>query len=191
MAACPLSDIEQEIRARLDAGRHSQAFELLMSHFQNKVFRLAFSMLRSRAAAEEAAQDSFVRIWKALAGYRGQSSLSTWIYAIARNTCLTALDAERRKPTESIENPGVQRLAERATASAPPLSRGLDLDGLLAGLPEHYRRVVTLFYMEDKSYQDVSLLLDLPMGTVKTYLHRARKQLASAALESKMGKERV
>ena len=162
-----------------------------MFHFQNKVFRLAYSMLRSRGLAEEVAQDIFVRIWKALGGYRGQSSVSTWIYTIARNTCLTAIGSAGRKPTVSMEDPGVQRLAEKSTVAARPLDSGLDLDFLLSQLPENHRRVVTLFYMEEKSYEEVSHLLDLPMGTVKTYLHRARKQLATAALESRMGKERV
>jgi RNA polymerase sigma-70 factor (ECF subfamily) len=179
----------QEIRARLDAGNHSEAFELLMSHFQNKVFRLAYAMLGNEAVAEETAQDIFIRIWKALGNYRGQSSLSTWIYSIARNTCLTSLGAlATRRRTVSIEAPGIQRLAEMGAPAAPARETDLDLMFLLSELPENYRQVLTLFYMEEKSYEEVSRLLGLPMGTVKTHLHRARKQLAVAALEAKMKK---
>jgi RNA polymerase sigma-70 factor (ECF subfamily) len=187
----PLSEIEEQIRTRLHAGQRLQAFELLMSHFQNKVFRLAYSMLGNRALAEETAQDIFVRIWKALDGYRGQSSLSTWIYTIARNTCLSALSAAGRKPTVSIEDPVQHKMAETRAATARHVDSGLDLDLLLSQLGENHRRVVMLFYLEDKSYEEVSSLLGLPMGTVKTYLHRARKQLATAVLESRMGKERI
>src|ERR1700730_2869146 len=104
--------MEEEIRARLDAGKPSEAFELLMSRFQNKVFHLAYSMIGNEALAEEVCQDIFIRIWKALASYRGQSSLSTWIYSIARNTCLTALGVLASKRTVSMEAPGIQRLAE-------------------------------------------------------------------------------
>src|SRR5437763_14305808 len=111
--------MEQEIRARLDAGEYSEAFDLLMSHFQDKVFRLAYSMLGNEALAEETAQDVFIRIWKALGSYRGQSSLSTWIYSIARNTCLTALSGLAAKPTVSMEARGVQRLAARGSRGAP------------------------------------------------------------------------
>ncbi len=81
-----LIEIEQQIRERLDVRDFGAAFELLMPHFQNKVFRLAYSMLGNESLAEETAQDIFIRIWKALGSYRGQSSMSTWIYSIARNT---------------------------------------------------------------------------------------------------------
>jgi RNA polymerase sigma-70 factor, ECF subfamily len=181
--------MEEEIRARLDAGKPSEAFELLMSHFQNKVFHLAYSMLGNEALAEETCQDIFIRIWKALDSYRGQSSLSTWIYAIARNTCLTAIGVLAAKRTVSMEAPGVQRLAEARTPALAATETGLDVPLLLAELPENYRQVITLFYMEEKSYAEVARLLDLPMGTVKTYLHRARKQLAVAALDARMKKE--
>ncbi|MDQ6759335.1 MAG: sigma-70 family RNA polymerase sigma factor [Acidobacteriota bacterium] len=186
-----MNEIEQQIRSLLDQGRNAQAFELLISHFQNKVFRLAYSIVGSRSWAEDTAQDIFVRIWKALDSYRGQASLSTWIYTIARNTSLSALHAAIAKRTVSMDDPGVQSKADRAGPTQRSCDGGLDLDLLLAQLPETQRRAITLFYMEDKSYQEVARLLDLPMGTVKTYLHRARKHLAAAALESRMKKERV
>lgn len=178
--------MEQEIRARLDAGEYPEAFDLMMLHFQDKVFRLAYSMLGNQALAEETAQDVFVRIWKALGSYRGHSSLSTWIYAIARNTCLTAIGVLAAKRTVSMEAPGVQRAAEVGFPTAPARDIDIDLMSLISELPENYRRVLTLFYMEEKSYEDVSRLLGLPMGTVKTYLHRARKQLAAAAVKARM-----
>src|SRR5437660_6607788 len=118
-----------------------------MSHFQNKVFNLAYTMLNDEALAEETAQDIFIRIWKALGGYRGQSSISTWIYSIARNTCLTAIGVRASKPTVSMDAPGIQRLAER---SRPIREFDIDLDMLLSELPENYRQVLMLFYMEDR-----------------------------------------
>ena len=184
----PLNEMEEEIRARLDAGRHSEAFELLMAHFQNRVFHLACSMIGNEALAEETCQDIFVRIWKALGSYRGQSSLSTWIYSIARNTCLTSIGVLATKRTVSMEAPGIQRLAEAQSPLLTSGETGIDVGFLLSELPENYRQVLTLFYMEEKSYVEVARLLDLPMGTVKTYLHRARKQLAMAALEARMNK---
>lgn len=178
--------MEQEIRARLNAGKHSEAFDLLMSHFQDKVFHLAYSMLGNEALAEETAQDVFIRIWKALGSYRGDSSLSTWIYSIARNTCFTAVRRFAIARTISIEAPGIRRIAELSAPATPARQTDLDVIFLLSELPENYRQVLMLFYMEEKSYDEVSQLLGLPMGTVKTYLHRARKQLAVAALEARM-----
>jgi RNA polymerase sigma-70 factor (ECF subfamily) len=180
--------IEQQIRARLDALDYPQAFELLMSHFQHKVFRLAYSILGSEALAEETAQDIFIRVWKSLGSYRGQSSISTWIYSIARNTCLTALRNSVAKRTISLESAGVQKIAERRESVSGPGHSGLDWELLLSQLPENYRSVVALFYMEDKSYQEVARMLDLPIGTVKTHLHRARKQLATAVIEANIKK---
>jgi RNA polymerase sigma-70 factor (ECF subfamily) len=136
-------------------------------------------MLGNRALAEETAQDVFVRIWKSLPGYRGEASLSTWIYSIARNTCLTAIQRRADKRTESLDLPVVRRAVERAEAPKP--DRTPDLMRMIGDLPEHYRQVVLLFYMQEKSYEEVALMLDLPLGTVKTYLHRARLQLSEAA----------
>ncbi|HEV2687197.1 MAG TPA: sigma-70 family RNA polymerase sigma factor [Bryobacteraceae bacterium] len=171
--------MDEDIRARLEEGQYRQAFELLMPRYQHKVFRLAYSMLGNRALAEETTQDIFIRIWKALAGYRGQSSLSTWIYSVARNTCLTALkrNAASLLPLEAI------RVDSRVGGSS---EHGIDWQRLLSQLPEKYRQVLVLFYMQDKSYDEVARLLDLPMGTVKTNLHRARKELAAVVLASRL-----
>src|ERR1035441_9980368 len=73
----------------MDSVSGNQAFERLLDEYRDKVFRLACSLLGDQAAAEDATQEIFLKIWKALAGFRGESSVSTWIYAIARNTCLT------------------------------------------------------------------------------------------------------
>ena len=139
-------------------------------------------MLGNRAVAEETAQDVFVRVWRSLPGFRGESSLSTWIYSIARNTCLTALHKSAEARTESLEIPGVRRAAESIRSDAVRPDRTPDLMRLVAALPEHYRQVVLLFYMQEKSYEEVAAMLDLPLGTVKTYLHRARLQLSEATM---------
>jgi RNA polymerase sigma-70 factor (ECF subfamily) len=178
--------MEKEIRAHLDQKRYAEAFDLLVPEYQNKIFRLAFAILGSAAAAEDAAQDVFVRIWKGLPGYRGQSSLSTWIYAITRNRCLTALKAVGGNKEVSMDESGVARIVEMAGADFEPSPRaGIDILRLVSELPEKHKQVLRLYYLEDKSYEEVSRLLALPMGTVKTCLHRARKQLAQAA-RSKM-----
>jgi RNA polymerase sigma-70 factor (ECF subfamily) len=149
--------------------------------YQDKVFRLCCAMLGDQGLAEETAQDIFLRVWKALPDYRGDSTLSTWIYAIARNACLTA----RKKAVHrglSLENPGIRQAAERAVMSPAGPDRGPDIPRLLDELPAQYREVIVLFHMQEKSYEEVASMLGLPLGTVKTYLHRARKQLAEAVV---------
>ncbi len=178
--------MDQDLRALLAQKRYEGALDLLLAAYENKVFRLACSMLGNEAAAEETAQEVFLRVWKALPGFRGQSSVSTWIYAITRNLCLTVLRSRASKPVLSLDEPGVMAAAEAQQVSHQPRSREPDLDFLLAQLPEKHRQVVTLFYMEERSYDEVARLLDMPMGTVKTYLYRARKQLAAMAERANM-----
>jgi RNA polymerase sigma-70 factor (ECF subfamily) len=124
------------------------AFEDLLAASQGKVFRLARSLLGNEAQAEDVTQEVFIRVWKALPGYRGEASLSTWIYAIARNTCLTALRIGSARQTVPLDDPAVQpRLLGR-----PERPGALDIPALLHGLPEKYRQVITLFDLEEKSY---------------------------------------
>jgi len=166
--------IEQE----LAAGRHARAFDLIVPEFQDRVFRLAFSILKDRAAAEDASQETFVRVWKALPGFDGRAALGTWIYAITRNTCL--MDLRRRRASMSLDDPDCDAAAaveaQIATAPAPDPERD-NLLKLLEQLPENQQQAVRLFYLEDQSYEAVAESLGMPLGTVKNLLHRARKQL--------------
>jgi RNA polymerase sigma-70 factor (ECF subfamily) len=171
------------IAALLAGGHRTEAFEALLAAYQDKVFRLCYSMLGDRAQAEDAAQESFLRIWKALDRYRGDAALGTWIFAITRNVSLTAITKRAAHPSAPIEE------AERVTPQAPDRER--DVAPLVAQLPENYRQVIMLFYLEDKSYEEVARMLDLPVGTVKTYLHRARKQLATIVKEADSGVRRI
>src|SRR5260370_37285536 len=101
------------------------------------------------------------------------ASISTWIYAISRNTCLSAVKTASVHRTHSLDEARVRIAAESLHAPTREEARGPDLPRLVAQLPRKYRQVITLFYMEERSYEEVARLLDLPMGTVKTYLHRA------------------
>jgi RNA polymerase sigma-70 factor (ECF subfamily) len=169
------------VRALLARGDHRTAFERILERYQHKVFRLAYSMLHDETQAQDAAQDTFLRLWKALPSYRGDASLSTWLYTIGRNTTLTHLAKRARHPTLSLDEPDVGEALERTAHQPPPVfGQDHDIGVALARLPDHYRRVITLFYLEQKSYEETAALLGVPLGTVKTYLHRAKKQLAAA-----------
>lgn len=165
------SDVEQLLRQ----GQRDRAFERILDLYETKVFRLIFSLVGNTARAEELAQDSFVKIWQALELFDGRASLGTWIYTIARNTAFTYLRAEsyrRTVPLESVAEPvarldsedyGIRRLVER--------------------LPEDQRQVVTLYCYQEQSVEDVAQMLDLPIGTVKSQLFRARRMLAEMMKE--------
>lgn len=185
-AAAPTADMaasDKDIQDRMRAGAYREAFTLLLPRYRDKVFRLSFSMLRDRTWAEDATQDTLLRVWRALPGFAGQSALSTWIYAIAKNSCLSEL--RKKRPLVSIDNDAeydaeVAGLAVTDTDDSATVSVGQLLDQL----PERYRQAVTLFYMEDKSYEQTAASLGLPLGTVKALLHRARKRLVELTRES-------
>ena len=163
---------EQEIRALLDRRRWEQAFELLVGEYQGKVFRLAYSILGNRAQAEDAAQESLLRVWRAIETYNGKASISTWLYAITRNTSLSLREYHARRamtPLEAIADPAAVEEAEPEQ----------ELWSIVAELPDPYRQAIVLFYMEEKSYEEVARMLDIPLGTVKTHLYRARKLLGA------------
>ena len=161
------------------------AFEHIVGEYREKVFRLACSLLSDPAAAEDATQDTFLKIWKALPDFRGDAQISTWIYAIARNTCLTRRRAAALPRTCSLD----EAHAAAIPASDLPPAGDRDLRQAIDRLPEKYRRVLVLFYLEDRSYQQVALAMGLPMGTVKTFLHRAKKELALLLAEPNPRKE--
>lgn len=177
---------DADILERLQAKQYREAFAILLPRYRDKVFRLTFSMLRDRAMAEDTTQEVFLRIWRALPGFAGQSQLSTWIYAIAKNGCLTEL--RKRRPTVSLDqnddedsyNPAVAALAAPESDDSATVS----VSQLLDQLPERYRQAVVLFYMEDKSYEQTATSLGLPLGTVKALLHRARKRLIELTKEA-------
>jgi RNA polymerase sigma-70 factor (ECF subfamily) len=174
--------MDPAIEAHLAAGRHAQAFDLVVPEFRDRVFRLSFSILKDRAAAEDATQETLVRIWKALPGFDGRAALGTWIYAITRNTCL--MELRKRRPTVSFDDPDSTEAQHAATAIATGPAEDPERDNLLRlldSLPANQQQAVRLFYLEDRSYDAVAAALGMPLGTVKNLLFRARKRLMELA----------
>ena len=178
----------------LSRGDRHAVLEGLMLRYRQKVMHLAISILRDAALAEDMSQTVFVKAWQALPKFDGRASLSTWLYTITRNTCLTALERERRLvPLEDFAeaadddgDPMVFGRGQAGAETAGQASAEYDVAKLLDQLPEPYRRVVVLFYLEDRSCEEVGELLSMPTGTVKALLHRGRKKLAALAGESEM-----
>jgi RNA polymerase sigma-70 factor (ECF subfamily) len=169
-----------DARQQLGAGQYHAAFGQLVERYKGKVFHLALSILHNETEAQDMTQEIFLRIWKALPNYHGEASLSTWIYTISRNRCLTELKRERTHPTVSLNDEKMEPMFDHVVAiqtNGPEAGAELDVQWMLSQLPEKYRRVITLFYLEQKSYEDVAAMLGLPLGTVKTFLYRAKREL--------------
>ena len=172
------------------SGRREDALAAILRAYKRRVFGLAFSYLRDREAAEDVAQDVFIKVWKALPRFDGRATVSTWIYTITRNTSLSARRA--RRPTASLSDPDIA--LEVGMNESPAAQSGLDGDAaavrrLVGQLPVKQRQVVTLFYIEEQSYEEVADMLAMPLGTVKTLLHRARERLSAAVGRARSSEE--
>ena len=173
--------MDDDVQSLLQKHRYRQAFERLLGLFEVKVFRMAIMYLKEQGRAEEVTQDIFLKLWQVLPAYDGRAALSTWLYTIARNTCLSALRSEAYRktlPFDSIAEP----VAAGARGGSDVLNR-IELERGLERLSEVQRDVIILFYLQDKSIGEVARMLDLPEGTVKSHLHRARLGLAAMMKE--------
>lgn len=167
---------DRDIAGLLDAGSHDRAFALLLDRYETKVYRLCCALLRDPVRAQDTAQESLVRIWKGLPRYDGRASLSTWIYAITRNRCLTDLARHRR--TESLSEPEVEaEVAALVGKAGSPDGEEKLLRRLVEGLPEQFRGPLILYYYEERSVMEVAAMLAMREGAVKTALFRARAAL--------------
>ena len=171
-----MDDAELVARAqRGDAG----AFEQLLCRHQRYAFNLAYRVLGDYAEAEDVTQEAFVRAWRGLSGFRGQARFTTWLYRIVHNLCLNRLPGLQREllETEPLDEALV------GPAPSPPMlfeerERDAFLHAELERLPDKYRLVLTLRYLQNLSYDEIAAALGVPMGTVKTHICRARRLLA-------------
>ena len=154
-----------------------QAPRLLVDRFSRVVFGLCLRMMGHRHDAEDVMQESFVRALRGLDGFDGERPLRPWLLGIAANRCRTALAKRARRPT-----PGES--AEDQIDHRPGLDDPDDLAGELGKaidrLRPQYRAVFILFHEQGLPYEEIAIALDRPIGTVKTWLHRARSELAES-----------
>lgn len=167
----PFPEPEPELVSAARRGSLS-AFERLVRLYQGEVYRLAFSLVRDAALAEDVTQDAFVRAFRFLPRYRGDSKFSTWLFSIARNCALDELrrSARRRKTWTEV-------------ASQPRLSGGdhtlrIEVREALGKLPLDLREPLIFIDMLGASYAEVASTLNVPLGTVKSRVYRARHELA-------------
>lgn len=153
-----------------------RAFAELLRRHQGKVRGLLMRLTSDRNLADDLAQEVFLRAYRGLCGFEGRARFSTWLYRIAYNVYLNhrARSRELAALPENFES-GAQAPETSMSAARSDLRR--DLDAAIAALPERYRAVVMLYYLEDVSYPEIAEILDLPLGTVKTHLHRAKRML--------------
>jgi RNA polymerase sigma-70 factor (ECF subfamily) len=146
----------------------------LVDRYKHRVFALCFRMLGQRQDAEDAAQETFVRLLKNLSKWDQDRDFEPWLFTIAANRCRTMLAARKCRPTPQ---PLVAPLADRTPNTALARQLGEEVDLALLRLRMEYRQAFMLFHDQELSYEEIAAALDRPLGTVKTWIHRARIQL--------------
>jgi RNA polymerase sigma-70 factor, ECF subfamily len=157
-------------------------FDTIIDQFAERIFNHAYRMLGSREDAEEATQDVFLKIHQGLGDFRGESRISTWIWRITTNVCLSRR-ARKKISTDSLDE-DTERSAEiedKNVADPEELFIAQEarekLAGLIADLNPQEASAITLFYLEGMDYAEIARILDVPMGSVATALHRGRLRL--------------
>jgi RNA polymerase sigma-70 factor (ECF subfamily) len=180
---------DADVVALAQRGRED-AFRELVRRYERPVFSLIFRMVRDSATAEDLAQDTFIKVLSHIDKYRPEFKLSSWLFKIANNV---AIDHLRRRQVDTISVSGSPHATSEAEIEATSFEiagggetaleeieareLGSAIERAIGQLRPEYRACILLRHVEDRSYEEIAATLDLPLGTVKTYIHRARIEL--------------
>jgi RNA polymerase sigma-70 factor (ECF subfamily) len=183
---------DADVAALANEGREA-AFRELIRRYERPVFSLIYRMVRDRETAEDLAQETFVKVLNHIDRYRPEFKFSSWLFKIANNV---TIDHLRKRQLDTVSIDGSPHAATAAEAEATSLNLaargetpldemearelGSAIERAIAGLRPEYRACIMLRHVEGRSYEEIAATLDLPLGTVKTYIHRARHELREA-----------
>jgi RNA polymerase sigma-70 factor, ECF subfamily len=172
-------DEDNALVAATLAGR-TECFGALVERYDRAVYNLTLRTLRDVEEAKDATQEAFFKAFRSLRTFRPGSKFSTWIFSIAYHACCDRLARRKRYsdaelPDRADEGPGPELQAERR-------DEGRRLRDAIDALPEKYRVVISLYHLQGHQYEEIARVLDLPMGTVKTHLFRAKELLRKRLL---------
>ena len=191
--ALDLANLPDADVARLAQQGREAAFRELVRRYERPVFSLVFRMVRDTATAEDLAQDTFIKVLSHIDKYRSEFKFSSWLFKIANNV---AIDHLRRRQLDTISMDGspnastaadieatrfdIADKSESALDEMEAKELGSAIERAIGALRPEYRSCIMLRHVEGRSYEEIAATLDLPLGTVKTYIHRARHQLREA-----------
>lgn len=180
-------EVDQQLVVRAQHG-DQQAFGLLVSKYQRKLARLLSRLIRDPAEVEDVAQETFIKAYRALGSFRGDSAFYTWLYRIGINTAKNFLVSQgRRAPTrtefdseeaESFEEGDLLRDINTPERMLFSKEIGETVNAAMEALPDELRTAITLREIEGMSYEDIAKMMDCPIGTVRSRIFRAREAVA-------------
>ncbi len=174
--------VDQKLVIRVQKGDKT-AFDLLVRKYQHKVSNLVARYVRDRGEAEDVAQEAFIKAYRAIGGFRGDSAFYTWLYRITVNTAKNYLDSQgRRPPNSDLELDGAEliesggALRDQATPERSILTEEIaaTVHRVIKALPADLRAAITLREIEGLSYEEIAQVMDCPIGTVRSRIFRAR-----------------
>jgi RNA polymerase sigma-70 factor, ECF subfamily len=180
-----LEDTDQQLVERVQAGDKA-AFNLLVLKYQHRVLKLVSRFVSDAAEAEDVAQEAFLKAYRALASFRGDSAFYTWLYRIAINTAKNALVSSRRRPVDfdlDLQDPEQYdrhaKLKEADTPEGVLLTEEIRtvVERAMEQLPEDLRTAIVLRELEGLSYEEIAEAMDCPVGTVRSRIFRAREAI--------------
>jgi RNA polymerase sigma-70 factor (ECF subfamily) len=178
-------DTDKELVRRVKKGDR-QAFELLFSRYQHKILNLISRYLRDREDVEDVAQETFIKAFRALPRFRGESAFYTWLYRIAINTAKNHLVARSRRPpgtdidvddAEYMDGTEALRESESPESAFARDELSAEIDLAISQLPEDLRSAVTLREFDGLTYEQIAEIMDCPVGTVRSRIFRAREAI--------------
>ena len=173
------NDTDQYLIQQTLAG-DNRAYGQLVTRYQDLVFTVAMRMLKVREEAQEVAQDSFVKAYESLEGYRGESKFSSWLYSIVYRKSLDRIRKNKRlQTTELLESitPDQAANVEHALTKLEASERQLHIRACIEQLPEQEAALVTFYYFEELSVKEIAAITDLTVDNIKVKLYRSRKKL--------------
>ncbi len=179
------NELDRALVERVQNG-DKRAFDLLVRKYQHKVIALVSRYVRSHAECEDIAQESFIRAWRALGSFRGDSAFYTWLYKIAVNTAKNHLVAMgRRPPTDDVDAEdavfmaGAERMQDSATPEREMMRQEIEQSvfSTVQALPEELRTAITLREVDGLSYDEIAEAMGCPIGTVRSRIFRAREAI--------------
>jgi RNA polymerase sigma-70 factor (ECF subfamily) len=180
-------DVDAELVSRVQAG-DKQAFDLLVIKYQRKIMRLLSRMIRDPAEIEDVAQEAFIKAYRALPQFRGDSAFYTWLYRIAINTARNWLAANKRAPStpSAFENEEGETfnesdvLTDGSNPESEMASRQIaeTVNKAINDLPEELRNAIVMREIDGMSYEDIAESMNCPIGTVRSRIFRAREAIA-------------
>jgi len=177
--------IDQKLVARVQKGDRA-AFDMLVRKYQHKVAKLVARFVRDRGEIEDVTQEAFIKAYRAIGGFRGESAFYTWLYRIAVNTAKNYLDSlGRRPPNSDMEVEGAELiesgdgLRDQATPERTLLTDEIaaTVNRVVEALPEDLRTAITLREIDGLSYEEIAQAMDCPIGTVRSRIFRAREAI--------------